>query len=289
MKRERLLHLHYVLADHWKAMERLLYVDPELKVIYNFNQKQIENYTGISPKKSAELVHFLQNSNLLQYISYLERNQIFYVTIWDENYPQLLREIQDPPFVLYGKGEKNFLNKVNKLAVVGTREPSLYSRESMEFILHSLLEREWLIVSGFAKGIDTISHEVTVKKHRPTIAILGHGLSYMYPKENRRLYEKWEEYILLLTEYPPHYAPKKWYFPKRNRIISGISKGVLVVEAKSRSGSLITADLALEQNREVFALPGPIFIDSASGTNQLIQQGAKLVRNAEDIFEEIIN
>lgn len=289
MKRERLLHLHYVLADHWKAMERLLYVDPELKVIYNFNQKQIENYTGISPEKSAELVHFLQNSNLLQYISYLERNQIFYVTIWDENYPQLLREIQDPPFVLYGKGEKNFLNKVNKLAVVGTREPSLYSRESMEFILHPLLEREWLIVSGFAKGVDTISHEVTVRKHRPTIAILGHGLSYMYPKENRRLYEKWEEYILLLTEYPPHYAPKKWYFPKRNRIISGISKGVLVVEAKSRSGSLITADLALEQNREVFALPGPIFIDSASGTNQLIQQGAKLVRNAEDIFEEIIN
>ncbi|HDX9609179.1 TPA: DNA-protecting protein DprA [Bacillus toyonensis] len=289
MKRERLLHLHYVLADHWKAIERLLYVDSELKGIYNFNQKQIEHYTGISPKKSAELVNFLQTSNLSQYISYLERNQIFYVTIWDENYPQLLREIQDPPFVLYGKGEKNFLNRVNKLAVVGTREPSLYGRESMEFILHPLLEREWLIVSGFAKGIDTISHEVTVRKHRPTIAILGHGLSYMYPKENRRLYEKWEEYILLLTEYPPHYAPKKWYFPKRNRIISGISKGVLVVEAKSRSGSLITADLALEQNREVFALPGPIFIDSASGTNQLIQQGAKLVRNAEDIFEEIIN
>ncbi|MGH1285220.1 DNA-processing protein DprA [Bacillus toyonensis] len=289
MKRERLLHLHYVLADHWKAIERLLYVDSELKGIYNFNQTQIEHYTGISPKKSAELVNSLQTSNLSQYISYLERNQIFYVTIWDENYPQLLREIQDPPFVLYGKGEKSFLNRVNKLAVVGTREPSLYGRESMEFILHPLLEGEWIIVSGFAKGIDTISHEVTVRKHRPTIAILGHGLSYIYPKENRRLYEKWEEYILLLTEYPPHYAPKKWYFPKRNRIISGISKGVLVVEAKSRSGSLITADLALEQNREVFALPGPIFIDSASGTNQLIQQGAKLVRNAEDIFEEIIN
>ncbi|MES5892895.1 DNA-processing protein DprA [Bacillus cereus group sp. RP43] len=289
MKRERLLHLHYVLADHWKAMERLLYVDPELKVIYNFNQKQIENYTGISPEKSAELVNFLQSSNLSKYISYLERNQIFYVTIWDENYPQLLREIQDPPFVLYGKGEKNFLNKVNKLAVVGTREPSLYSRESIEFILHPLLEREWLIVSGFARGIDTIAHEVTVGQNCPTIAILGHGLYYMYPKENRGLYDTWKDYILLLTEYPPHYAPKKWYFPKRNRIISGISKGVLVVEAKTRSGSLITADLALEQNREVFALPGPIFIESAAGTNYLIQQGAKLVRNAEDILEEILN
>jgi len=289
MKRERLLHLHYVLADHWKAMERLLYIDPELNGIYTFSTQQFEYYAGISSKKSSELVNFLQTSNLPKYISYLEENRLFYTTIWDEDYPQLLREIQDPPFVLYGKGKKNFLNKVNKLAVVGTREPSLYGRESMEFILHPLLEREWLIVSGFAKGIDTLSHEVTVRKHRPTIAILGHGLSYMYPKENRRLYEKWEEYILLLTEYPPHYTPKKWYFPKRNRIISGISKGVLVVEAKSRSGSLITADLALEQNREVFALPGPIFIDSASGTNQLIQQGAKLVRNAEDIFEEIIN
>ncbi|WP_242270748.1 DNA-processing protein DprA [Bacillus cereus group sp. BfR-BA-01310] len=289
MKRERLLHLHYILADHWKAMERLLYVDPELKGIYTYSPNQFEYYTGISSEKSLELVNFLQISNLQQYVSQLEKKRIFYITIWDKDYPQLLREIQDPPFVLYGKGERGFLNKVNKLAIVGTREPSLYGKESMRFILHPLLEKEWLIVSGFARGIDTIAHEVTVRQHCPTIAILGHGLSYMYPKENRALYETWKDYILLLTEYPPHYAPKKWYFPKRNRIISGISKGVLVVEAKARSGSLITADLALEQNREVFALPGPIFIESAAGTNHLIQQGAKLVRNAKDILEEILN
>ncbi|MBE7119173.1 DNA-processing protein DprA [Bacillus cereus] len=289
MKRERLLHLHYMLADHWKAMERLLYVDPELKGIYTFSPKQFEYYAGISPKKSSELANFLQTSNLKQYVSYLEKNRIFYITIWDEDYPQLLQEIQDPPLVLYGKGERDFLSKINKLAIVGTREPSLYGKESMKFILQPLLEKEWLIVSGFARGIDTIAHEVTVRQHCPTIAILGHGLSYMYPKENRGLYDTWKDYILLLTEYPPHYVPKKWYFPKRNRIISGISKGVLVVEAKTRSGSLITADLALEQNREVFALPGPIFIESAAGTNYLIQQGAKLVRNAEDILEEILN
>ncbi|MGG0646760.1 DNA-processing protein DprA [Bacillus mycoides] len=289
MKRERLLHLHYMLADHWKAMERLLYVDPELKGIYTFSPKQFEYYAGISSKKSLELVNFLQISNLQQYVSQLEKKRIFYITIWDKDYPQLLREIQDPPFVLYGKGERDFLNKLNKLAIVGTREPSLYGKESMKFILQPLLEKEWLIVSGFARGIDTIAHEVTVRQHCPTIAILGHGLSYMYPKENRGLYDTWKDYILLLTEYPPHYVPKKWYFPKRNRIISGISKGVLVVEAKTRSGSLITADLALEQNREVFALPGPIFIESAAETNHLIQQGAKLVRNAEDILEEILN
>ncbi|PEF34409.1 DNA-processing protein DprA, partial [Bacillus wiedmannii] len=140
MKRERLLHLHYFLADHWKAMERLLYVDPELKGIYTFNTKQMEYYTGISSKKSSELVNFLQSSNLSQYISYLEKNRIFYMTIWDEDYPQLLREIQDPPFVLYGKGEKYFLNKSNKLAVIGTREPTLYGHESLKFILHPLLD-----------------------------------------------------------------------------------------------------------------------------------------------------
>lgn len=238
MKRERLLHLHYMLADHWKAMERLLYVDPELKGIYTFSPKQFEYYAGISSKKSLELVNFLQISNLQQYVSQLEKKRIFYITIWDKDYPQLLREIQDPPFVLYGKGERDFLNKVNKLAIVGTREPSLYGKESMKFILQPLLEKEWLIVSGFARGIDTIAHEVTVRQHCPTIAILGHGLSYMYPKENRGLYDTWKDYILLLAEYPPHYVPKKWYFPKRNRIISGISKGVLVVEAKTRSGSL---------------------------------------------------
>ena len=214
MKRERLLHLHYLLADHWKAIERLLHVDPELKGIYTFNAKQMECYTGISSKKSSELVNFLQSSNLPQYISYLEKNRFFYMTIWDEDYPKLLREIQDPPFVLYGKGEKDFLNKVNKLAVVGTREPTLYGYESLKFILHPLLEKEWLIVSGFARGIDAMSHEITVRRHCPTIAILGHGLSYIYPRENRYLYEVWNEYILLLTEYPPHYAPKNGIFQK---------------------------------------------------------------------------
>lgn len=114
MKRERLLHLHYFLADHWKAMERLLYVDPELKGIYTFNTKQMEYYTGISSKKSSELVNFLQSSNLPQYISYLEKNRIFYMTIWDEDYPQLLREIQDPPLCYMEKERRVFsIKRIN--------------------------------------------------------------------------------------------------------------------------------------------------------------------------------
>ncbi|WP_243523880.1 DNA-processing protein DprA [Bacillus pseudomycoides] len=289
MKRERLLHLHYVLADHWKALTRLSHIDPEIKKLYNFSSVELEKYAGLTPKKSSELVSFLQTSNPAQCTRHLEENHIFYVTIWDDDYPELLREISDPPFVLYGKGKRELLGEINKFAVVGTRKPSLYGKGSIQSILQPLIDKEWLIVSGFANGIDTIAHQIAVQQHSSTIAVLGHGLQYMYPKENCYFYKIWKNNVLLLTEYPPHYSPRKWYFPKRNRIISGLCKGVLVVEAKSKSGSLITADLALEQNREVFALPGPIFTESAAGTNHLIKQGAKLVQKAEDILEEFLN
>ncbi|EMA6341196.1 DNA-processing protein DprA [Bacillus cytotoxicus] len=289
MKRERLLHLHYFLADHWKVLKKLLHMDPQLRDVYKFSPEQFEQYIGLSSKLSFELVNFLQTSTPPQCMQHLEKNQMFYVTIWDKDYPRLLREIPDPPFILYGKGRREYLKKMDPFAVVGTRKPSLYSKESIQSILQPLINKGWLIVSGFASGIDTMAHRIAVEQEGATIAVLGHGLQYMYPKENDRLYTMWKKQMLLLTEYPPHYPPKKWYFPKRNRIISGLCKGTLVIEAKSRSGSLITADFALEQNREVFALPGPIFVESACGTNQLIQQGAKLVQNATDILEEFVN
>lgn len=289
VKNERLLHLHYMLADHWKALNQLLKIDPDINRIYTFSSAQFKKYAGLSSEKSSELASFLQTSTPATCIRHLEKNHIFYVTIWDEDYPPLLREISDPPYVLYGRGKRELLAKGNKIAVVGTRNPSLYGKDSIQSILQPLLCKKWMVVSGFASGIDTFAHEITVQQQSPTIAVLGHGLQYMYPKENHLLYETWKEHMLLLTEYPPHYPPRKWYFPKRNRIISGLSKGVLVVEAKARSGSLITADLALEQNREVFAVPGPIYAEGAAGTNQLIQQGAKLVQKAEDILEEFLN
>ncbi|MEN1934334.1 DNA-processing protein DprA [Paenibacillus sp. 102] len=289
MKKERLLHLHYVLADHWKVLTRLLHIDPEIKKLCSFSPVEFEKYARLTPEKSSELVSFLQTFTPTQCTRHLEENHIFYVTIWDDDYPELLREIPDPPFVLYGKGKRELLGKINKIAVVGTRKPSLYGKESIQSILQPLIDKGWLIVSGFASGIDTIAHQIAVQQRSSTIAVLGHGLHYMYPKENCCFYKTWNNNVLLLTEYPPHYHPRKWYFPKRNRIISGLCKGVLVVEAKSKSGSLITADFALEQNREVFALPGPIFTESAAGTNHLIKQGAKLVQKAEDILEEFLN
>lgn len=289
MKRDRLLHLHYALADCFGALRKLLDIDPDLKYIYSFSSSQIEKQLGLSPQKSSELASFLQTTSPSACIRQLQNQNIFYKTIWDEDYPNILREVYDAPFILYGKGDQNILMSPNKLGVVGTRFPSLYGKSSIQLMLQSPLQKGWITVSGFANGIDTFVHEITVENGYSTIAVLGHGLQYMYPRSNRNFYEKWQKQILLVTEYPPHYAPRKWYFPKRNRIISGLSKGVLVIEAKARSGSLITADCALEQNREVFALPGPIYAEGAEGTNKLIQQGAKLVMRSTDIIEELSN
>lgn len=287
MKKERLLHLHYVLADCFSALRKLLYLDPKLEYVYSFSPAQIEAQLGLSSKKASEVASFLKTTTPFTCIRQLRNQNIFYKTIWDEDYPHALREIYDAPFVLYGKGSSEILMQPNKLGVVGTRSPSLYGKNSIQSILQQPLQKGWITVSGFAAGIDTLIHEITVEERCATIAVLGHGLQYMYPKSNRSFYEKWKEHILLISEYPPHYAPRKWYFPKRNRIISGLSKGVLVIEAKARSGSLITAECALEQNREVFALPGPIFAENAAGTNRLIQQGAKLVMNGADMIEEL--
>ncbi|PEA55236.1 DNA-protecting protein DprA [Bacillus pseudomycoides] len=289
MKRERLLHLHYFLADQWKVLRRLLAIDPQLTDIYSFQAPQIEKFLGLSIQKASALVSYLQKTSPSFYTQQLQDEHVFYMTIWDDDYPSLLQEIPDPPYVLYGKGKKELLQWSKKIAVVGTRNPSLYGKGSIQSILQPLMNNDWLIVSGLANGIDTIAHEIAVEQSFATIAVLGHGLQYMYPKKNQGFCEKWKNKILLVTEYPPHYAPQKWYFPRRNRIISGLCQGVLVVEAKARSGSLITADCALEQNREVFAMPGPNYIESAVGTNQLIQQGAKLVQSAEDVIEELSN
>ncbi|WP_369903003.1 DNA-processing protein DprA [Bacillus manliponensis] len=288
MKKERLLHLHYVLADCYVALRKLLLIDPELKYVYSFSPARLETQLGLSSKKASEVSSFLQKTTPSICIHQLRNQNIFYKTIWDEDYPQALREIYDPPFVLYGKGDSTILMLPNKLGAVGTRRPSLYGKNNIQSILQQPLQKGWITVSGFAAGIDTLIHEITVEAGCSTVAVLGHGLQYMYPTSNRSFYEKWQEQILLITEYPPHYAPRKWYFPKRNRIISGLSKGVLVIEAKARSGSLITAECALEQNREVFALPGPIFTEGAAGTNLLIQQGAKLIMSSADILEELL-
>jgi DNA processing protein len=209
------------------------------------------------------------------------------VLTWDSpDYPSLLKAIPNPPPVLYVQGE--FLPQDEwALGVVGTRRATVYGREATRMLVSGLAASGVTIVSGLAHGIDTHAHRTALDAGGRTIAVLGSGVDIIYPSENRKLAERITSCGALVSEYPLGTRPEGGNFPPRNRIISGLSLGLLVVEGSRRSGALITADYAAEQGREVFAVPGNILNQASAGPNQLIQQGAKLVTTIGDILEEL--
>jgi DNA processing protein len=204
------------------------------------------------------------------------------VTIRDKEYPPLLKNIPDPPIVLYKKGPLE--TGVNTLAVVGSRKATFEGMNLAEKIGETLSSVGITIVSGLARGVDAAAHRGALKEKGKTVAVLGCGIDICYPSENRRLFNTIGEEGLVLTEYAPGEEPLPYHFPERNRIIAGLSKGVLVIEASQKSGSLITARLGLEYGREVMAIPGSVFREEYKGANALIKQGAKLVENINDIL-----
>lgn len=219
----------------------------------------------------------------------IARENIEIVTILDENYPKLLKEIYDPPYIMYLKGTLEPKDEFS-LAVVGTRRLSPYGYQAAEKIAYDLAQAGLIIVSGLAQGIDTLAHLAAVKQKKRTIAVLGSSLGKddIFPPVNRKLAEMIvREGGAILSEYPLAAPALKHHFPFRNRIVSGLTLGVLVIEAPEKSGALLTARHALEQNREVFALPGSIFSQNSLGPNNLIKMGAKLVTIAQDILEEL--
>lgn len=210
------------------------------------------------------------------------------INLQDKNYPAILKEIPDPPKELYIKGEIIPQDKV-AIGVVGTRKYSQYGKQVTFDIAGKLAKLGITIVSGLARGIDTFAHQAALENNNRTIAVLGTSLDKksFYPSSNYALSEKISKQGAVISEYSPGTRGTKFTFPQRNRIISGLSLGVVVVEAPEQSGALITAALALEQNREVFAIPGDIYAKNSQGTNKLIKMGAKLVNNIDDILEEL--
>ncbi len=222
-------------------------------------------------------------------IARLEREKIKVLTIDDNFYPRLLSEIYDPPPLLFYLGEIKSSDDFC-LAVVGSRKYSYYGQQVTEKIIYDLAKNKITIVSGLALGIDALAHNATLSAQGKTIAVLGSGIdkNSIYPADNRYLAEKIvANGGLVISEFPLGTAPLKFNFPQRNRIISGLSLGTLVVEASAKSGSLITARFALDQNREVFAVPGNIFSDSSAGTNELIKRGARAISSAKEIMETL--
>jgi DNA processing protein len=216
----------------------------------------------------------------------MKRQSVQALTWHDDKYPARLKEIYDYPPILYMKGE--ILPEDDWcLAVVGTQQVTAYGRQITEEITTDLARNKITVVSGLARGVDTIAHHATLEAGGRTIAVAACGLDTIYPPENANLARQIIEHGALISEYPLGTKPKPEYFPRRNRILSGMSLGVLVTEAGEGSGALITADLALEQNRDVLAVPGSVLSPASQGTNRLIQQGAKLVQNCQDILEEL--
>lgn len=208
------------------------------------------------------------------------------LTLYDTAYPALLKEIDTPPIVIYIRGELTSEDSLS-LALVGSRDAKDYGRKASYRLSYQLAQRGLTIVSGLAKGIDTAAHRGALESGGRTVAVMGSGLSFVYPAANTDLAEKITASGALISEFPMETTPKPNNFPRRNRIISGLTLGTVVVEASNRSGALITARLAGEQGREVFAVPGEIFSELSTGTHRLINDGAKLVNTVDDLLNEL--
>lgn len=265
------------LLDYFKNPENIFKADVlELTRVSNIGKNIAENIFRVSRDRSL----------LEKEYKLIEKHGVKVLTIFDAEYPVSLKEIYDPPVVLYVKGE---LKQEDKLAVaiVGSRRSSYYGRDTAARLATELANLSITVVSGMARGIDTAAHSGALKAQGRTIAVLGSGLANIYPSQNIRLAQMIAESGAVISEFPMAMEPLAENFPRRNRVISGLSLGVVVVEAAKDSGALITARCAAEQGREVFSVPGQAGVKNSFGTNRLIRDGAKLVETATDILEEL--
>ena len=285
--RERLILLNSVSDIGSLRVERLLEAFGSLKAVYEATREQLQQVEGIGPALAAQIVNGCRDTAVIAREEALaKRHACTIVTRLDDGYPEPLRQISDPPLVLYMKGSWQSEDAM-AVAMVGSRQASLYGREIAQRLAADLAVRGVTVVSGLARGIDGVSHRGALQGGGRTLAVLGSGLARIYPTEHAELAKEVVEQGALISEYPMTMEPLPHNFPRRNRLISGLSLGVVIVEAAKCSGALITADCALEQGREVFAVPGRVDTMTAQGTHQLLKQGARLVTCVEDILEEL--
>jgi DNA processing protein len=240
---------------------------------------------GISEKIATELAEFKKKIEPAKLLDSYQKNQIKLISLGEDEYPELLKEIFNPPFLIYAKGELR-PNERLAIAIVGARKCTDYGKRATKDIAEGLAKAGVTIVSGLALGLDAVAHEEAVKAGSRTIAVLANGLDQIYPATNRNLAQKILEKGAIISERPIGTPPLRQNFPARNRIISGLASGVLVTEATDKSGTLHTANFALEQGRQIYAVPGPIYNPMSAGPNNLIKMGAKPVSEAKDILED---
>ncbi|MBM3225991.1 MAG: DNA-protecting protein DprA [Candidatus Tectomicrobia bacterium] len=255
-------------------------------VIQRLQTEGMALVTASIPGLAEKLGAVQQGKAFARELARLQNTEVSVVTLADAAYPLALRWIPEPPPVLYVWGTLQPEDHL-ALAVVGSRKPSPYGQVAAQRLSAALAQSGFTVVSGLARGIDSLAHQATLQHGGRTIAVLGSGINVIYPPEHRRLSEAIRSQGAVVSEFAFDTKPDRWNFPRRNRIISGLTLGTLVVEASEQSGSLHTARHALEQGREVFAVPGRIDVPSSRGTNNLIKRGAKLVEDIDDILEEL--
>lgn len=268
------------------TFKKLLAVYESPEAVFDAPIKDLLHIKGMSETKATNIKSFSDWKGVKKQVEHIKETGVKVLTCKSREYPELLKQIDNAPNLLYIKGSITDEDKFT-IAVVGPRKPTYYGRAVAEKLSAELAAAGFTVVSGMARGIDTVAHSNALKAKGRTIAVLGSGMDVPYPPENRGLMQKISEAGSVITEFPMGTQPLRENFPARNRLISGLSLGVLVVEAGRKSGSLITAECALEQNREVFAVPGNINSPNSYGTNDLIKKGAKLVQGIDDIIEEL--
>ena len=281
-----LIHLNLIPGIGNHTIRRLLAAFGSAEKSLAATSEELAQIDGLTPDVRQQLIDGRSRAPLAQELELIEQHQCHIVTINDESYPPLLKQINDPPVFLYIIGGFPIQDTLS-VAIVGSRSPTEYGKTISKQLSYQLAERGITVVSGFARGIDTYVHRGTLEAGGQTIAVFGCGLSIIYPETNRALAAEIIKSGALVSEFPMTMPPRGTNFPRRNRVISGLTFGTLVVEASEQSGSLITARHAAEQGREVFAVPGQIFSNVSRGTHSLINQGATLINSVDDLLDAL--
>lgn len=284
---QQLLALHYVYPLPLNKLQSLLNHVKSLQHLQDTPMTVLSKIIGTTENKAQEIVTNYQLISNTSLTEYYKKHQIITIPYTSNLYPKSLFQLVDPPTVLYARGDVQLLTADKKIACIGSRKATNYSIIGLRSILPPLIQQQYVIVSGLARGADTFAHEATIRNNGKTIAVLGHGFFHIYPKENKAIAEHIATTHLLLSEYPPYLGPKKWHFPMRNRIISGLSDALVVTEAALKSGTLITTEHALDHGKEVFVVPGPIHSEQSKGTNKLLKEGAIPVWDGHQIIDEL--
>ena len=245
-----------------------------------------DNITNAKDSRLHTKLHRFNTLHINDIELALSKAKVHALSIDSPNYPQLLKHIYDPPVILFSRGNLSLLRRTQTLAIVGSRQHTHYTPQALNYLMPHFAQHQFTIVSGLAQGADAIAHQYAIQSGCTTIAVLGFGHCHHYPQHTQQLRKKIDSHYLSVSEYPPHTPPAKYRFPERNRLISGLSRGVLITEARERSGALITVDQALDQNRNVYVLPGDMFNTYTKGNLLRVQEGAEIVLSEKDILKD---